>query len=122
MPRCGQGSPAESASAASLRAGRHRHQPGEDRPLEQPVEDRTGDWLAERPDVDQEGEHGEDRERDRELHPRLETLPPDHRAWRFRFLLHPEPLLYLMATTFELMRGGGRLPNLALLCLLALAF
>ena len=27
-----------------------------------------------------------------------------------------------MATTFELMRGGGRLTNLALLCLLALAF
>lgn len=113
---------AASASPASLRASRHRHEAAEDGPFEQPVKDRSRDRLAERADVDQEGEHGRDRKRDRELHPRLQPLPPDHQAWRLRSLFHLEPLLYLLATTFELMRGGGRLTNAALLCLLTLAF
>src|SRR5258706_13290023 len=101
--------PSESAPAASLGACRHGHQSAENSPFEQSVKDRAGNWLAERADVDQEGEHGEDRKRDRELHPRLQALPPDHQSWRARLLPPLRPPLFFIAPTLSLLRSAGPL-------------
>src|SRR5713226_1191117 len=68
--------PMNSAALSALGGSGHRQHAAEHRPFEQPVEDRSPEWLAEWSYVDHLLLQAEDRIRDHKLHPRLERLPP----------------------------------------------
>src|SRR5579864_1753200 len=72
-----------SSSAPPAFGGRRdREQAAEHGALEQALEDRAQQRLVEWADIDQQHEDGEPRERERELLPGVERLPPEDDPWR----------------------------------------
>src|SRR5690348_7019194 len=77
-----------SSPSIPLRPGGHRQEPRQDPTLEESVKDGTPQGLVKRANVEQEGEDGEGRKRDRQLPPRLQRLPPLHQSRRPRPRFH----------------------------------
>ena len=59
------------AASAALGSGCHREQTAEHGALEQSVEDRAQNRLVEGSDINEKGQHSEDRKRKREVLPGL---------------------------------------------------
>src|SRR6266436_1553081 len=101
--------PMNSAALSALGGSGHRQHAAEHRPFEQPVEDRSPEWLAEWSYVDQQREHGEDRKRDHKLHPRLERLPPQEQPRRaLVWVAHLSGIIF--ATSHGPQMGRCRVP------------